>query len=110
LSEVEEDKLKYERWLQRKDLSDLWEMLPEITEGKKVDWVEPFILKEVARYTDLIEANMDLFGNKFADGILSYEVHIWDRAYKRVLVDAYLCLKFNSDDCKNTKRETQALI
>jgi hypothetical protein len=53
---------------------------------------------------------MDLFGNKFADGLLSYEVHIWDRAYKRILVDTYVCLKFDPADCIGKRRETPTLI
>ena len=80
-------------------------MLPKNIEGKDATWLEPFFIREVDRYNRVIERNMNLYGHRFEKGILSYEIHVWDRAYKRIIVDAFVCLQFDDPWCKESKRD-----
>ena len=49
----------------------------------------------MAKYEEMIGENMDLFGNKFKSGLLSYETFVWDPFYKRVIVDVIVCEKYD---------------
>ena len=48
-----------------------------------------YIMSEIAKFEELVKNEKEtLYNGKFENGLLNFEEHIWDKMYKRVLVDA----------------------
>ncbi len=81
---------QYTRWLYRKDILDLWTMMPDSESHKN------FVMSEIAKYSEVMQdEKKDLYAGKFESGLLNFDEHIWDKMYKRVLVDAIVSHQFN---------------
>lgn len=80
--EAMESPALYTRWLYRKDILDLWPMMPD--SALHIDHV----MSEIAKFEELAKGEkQELYSGKFEKGLLNFEEHIWDKMYKRVLVD-----------------------
>ena len=45
-------------------------------------------MSEIAKFEELARGEkQELYSGKFEKGLLNFEEHIWDKMYKRVLVD-----------------------
>ena len=55
-----------------------------------------FVMSEIAKYSEVMQdEKKDLYAGKFESGLLNFDEHIWDKMYKRVLVDAIVSHQFN---------------
>lgn len=83
------DQTNYKRWLWRKDIDDLIQMFP--TESMQH---RDYIMKEIAQFTELVEGQEGNNLKKFQNGMLSMETLIWDKFYKRVIIQAIISEQF----------------
>ena len=59
VDDIESEIQFYREWLYRKDLDSLWDLVP-----KDKIYLD-YILKEEAKFEEIMSANMDLYGGKF---------------------------------------------
>ena len=52
-------------------------------------------MSEIAKFEELVQdEKKTLYSGKFQNGLLNFEEHIWDKMYKRVLVDVIVSHQF----------------
>ena len=48
-------------------------------------------MSEIAKFEEIVSGEKQtLYNGKFKNGQLDFDIHIWDKMYKRVLIDVIL--------------------